>query len=360
MPFAPFVVRSCLSPTTESHMNHRQRFLRACRCEPVDRPPLWVMRQAGRHLPEYLKLKEEYSFHQLAQNPELACEVTLQPLRRYDMDAAIVFTDILVIPEAMGQNYGFPKGGGIEMEFAVESSDDVDRLTTDGIAEKLKYVGETLELLRDELGDERALIGFGGSPWTLATYMIEGGSSKHKENARALFYTDRPLFDRLMQMITDSLIEYLQMQIDAGVDAIQIFDSWGGVLAPEAFREGSAKWMKKLVDAIDGQVPTIVFSRGMHEHIGPLVETGADVLGVDWTVRLADIKATLPENIAVQGNLDPVLMNTTPELVRREATKILEEMRGFDGHIFNLGHGISPKARIECMQALVEAVSTFE
>lgn len=341
-------------------MNHRERFLRACRCEPVDRPPLWVMRQAGRHLPEYRALKEKYSFHEIAQTPELALEVTMQPLRRYDMDAAIVFTDILVIPEALGQPYGFPDGGGIEMDFAIESADDVDRLSVDGVCEKLSYVARALELIRAELGDERALIGFGGSPWTLATYMIEGGSSKNKEKARELFYTDRKLFDRLLGKITDALAKYLKMQVDAGADAIQIFDSWGGVLAPDAFEDASIKWMRRLVESIGEDVPTIVFSKDMHEHQDALVSTGANVLGVGWTARLADVKATLPADVAVQGNLDPVLMNTTPELVAREATKILEQMRGHDGHIFNLGHGISPRCRIECMEALVETVSNFE
>ncbi len=341
-------------------MNSRQRFINACLSKPVDRPPVWVMRQAGRHLPEYRALKEEYSFHELVQDPEMACEVTMQPLRRYDMDAAIVFTDILVIPEAMGQPYGFPEGGGIEMDFAVESADDVDALTTEGIAEKLDYVGETLELLRDELGDERALIGFGGSPWTLATYMIEGGSSKNKRRAREWFYTERETFDALMTKITDALADYLQMQIDAGVDAIQLFDSWGGVLAPDAFEDASIKWMRRLIDQIGDQVPTIVFSKGMHEHTDALVSTGADVLGVSWTARLADVKRQLPDDVAVQGNLDPVLMNTNPELVRREATELLEEMSEFDtGHGFNLGHGIMPQAKIECMKALVETVTEF-
>lgn len=340
-------------------MNHRQRFLRACRSQSVDRPPLWVMRQAGRHLPEYRKLKKKYSFHEIAQTPELALEVTMQPLRRYDMDAAIIFTDILVIPEALGQPYGFPAGGGIEMEFAIESEDDVDRLCAEGVCDKLAYVGEALKLVRAELGDERALIGFGGSPWTLATYMIEGGSSKNKERAREFFYTDRPLFDRLMQKITDALIDYLHMQVDAGADVIQLFDSWGGALAPEAFEEASVRWMREIVDALPDDVPTIVFSKGMHEHTDALISTGADVLGVGWTATLADVKARLPDDVAVQGNLDPVIMNTTPELVEREATKILESMKDYDGHVFNLGHGISPRCRIECMEALVETVSNF-
>ncbi len=340
-------------------MNCRQRFLDACHCKPVDRPPVWVMRQAGRHLPEYRALKEQYSFHELTQNPELALEVTMQPLRRYDMDAAIIFTDILVIPEAMGQNYGFPEGGGIAMEWAVRSAGDIDKLSTDGIREKLDYVGKSLELVRAELGDEKALIGFGGSPWTLATYMIEGGSSKDKRRARELFYTDRPLFDRLLTKITDALVDYLQMQIDAGVDAIQIFDSWGGVLAADAFEGASVRWMRELVEKIDGQVPTIVFSRDMHEHTDALASTKANVLGVGWTARLANVKKQLPDDVAVQGNLDPVLMNTTPELVERETTKLLDEMSQFDGHIFNLGHGISPQAKIECMERLVETIKDY-
>lgn len=340
-------------------MNHRQRFLNACHCEPVDRPPVWVMRQAGRHLPEYRKLKEEYSFHEIAKTPELACEVTLQPLRRYEMDAAIIFTDILVIPEAMGQPYGFPEGGGIEMEFAVDSPEDVDRLSTEDITEKLDYVGDALQLVRGELGDERALIGFAGSPWTLATYMIEGASSKNKRRSREMFYTDRELFDQLMDKLCDAIGDYLQMQIDAGVDALQIFDSWGGVLAPDAFEDASSKWMGRLVDGIDGQVPTIVFSKGMHEHTDALADTGADVLGVGWNARLSRVHDALPEGVGVQGNLDPVLMNTTPELVEQEARRLLEEMADRRGHIFNLGHGIMPQARIECMEALVETVRNF-
>ena len=337
-------------------MNQRERFLRACRSEPVDRPPVWVMRQAGRHLPEYRKLKEKYSFHELVQDPQMACEVTMQPLRRYDMDAAIVFTDILVIPEALGQPYGFPEGGGIEMEFAIEDADDVDRLSTDDVCEKLSYVADTLELIRAELGDQKALIGFGGSPWTLATYMLEGGSSKNKEKARELFYTDRPLFDRLLTKITDALVDYLQMQVDAGADAIQLFDSWGGVLAPDAFEEASVRWMRRLTDGLD-DVPVIVFSKDMHEHTDALASTGADVLGVGWSARLPDVKTKLPDDVAVQDNLDPVLMNTTPEIVARETTKLLEQMRPYNGHILNLGHGISPRAKIECMEALVETVA---
>ncbi len=340
-------------------MNRRQRFINACLSKPVDRPPLWVMRQAGRHLPEYRALKEKYSFHEIAQTPELALEVTMQPLRRYDFDAAIVFTDILVIPEAMGQPYGFPDGGGIEMDFAIESPADIEALSTDAIVDKLRYVGDALSLIRKELGDHRALIGFGGSPWTLATYMLEGGSSKNKERARELFYTEPELYEQLLSKITTALIDYLQMQIDNGVDALQLFDSWGGSLSAHIFDAASARWMGQIIAALDRQVPTIVFSRGMHHCREALVNTGADVLGVDWTADLATYKQQLPQGVAVQGNMDPALMNTSPELVRREATRILQSMADEPGHIFNLGHGISPRCRIECMEALADTVTSF-
>lgn len=341
-------------------MNHRDRFLKACRSEAVDRPPIWVMRQAGRHLPEYLELKAKHSFHELVQTPELASEVTMQPIRRYGMDAAILFSDILVIPEALGQPYHFREGGGIEMEFALNSAADINRLSATDTAQKLSYVADAIKLLKEELDQKRALIGFGGSPWTLATYMVEGGSSRDYRRSKELFYSNRPLFEQLMEKITASLIEYFEMQIDAGVDCLQIFDSWGGVLAPDAFQEASVKWMRKLIEAIDGRVPTILFSKGMHEHTDALVSTGADVLGVTWTTQLSKVHDALPDGIAVQGNLDPVLLNTTPEIVRQEATKILEDMRGRKGHIFNLGHGIMPSAKIECMQALVETVANFK
>ncbi|TXD43711.1 uroporphyrinogen decarboxylase [Lujinxingia vulgaris] len=340
-------------------MNRRQRFLAACKSQPVDRPPIWVMRQAGRHLPEYLKLKEKYSFHELVQTPELALEVTTQPLRRYDMDAAILFSDILVIPEALGQPYHFRDVGGIEMEFALKSKADIDKLSIDAIEEKLAYVPAAIKLIREELGDERALIGFGGSPWTLATYMIEGGSSKTYARAKQMFYSEPALFEALMEKITAGLVRYFEMQIDAGVDALQIFDSWGGVLSPHAFEQASTKWMGRVVEAIGGRVPTVVFSKGMHHLLDPLVATGADVLGVDWTARLSDVRRALPANVAVQGNLDPIILNTTPEIVRKEATRILDDMRGVDGHIFNLGHGITPQAKIACMEALVETVTSY-
>lgn len=339
-------------------MNSRERFLKACRCEPVDRPPVWIMRQAGRHLPEYREIRKTHSFHDVVQTPELALEVTMQPLRRYAVDAAIVFSDILVIPEAMGQPYGFPEGGGIEMEYAIETEEDVERLKVDRVEQKLNYVSKSMRLISQELAGERALIGFSGSPWTLATYMIEGKSSKNYTLAKKMFYERRELFDRLMRKITAAVVRYLRMQITAGADAVQIFDSWGGVLAPDAFAEASVAWMRRIVDAID-DVPVIVFSKNM-AHLSPvLATTGANVLGVSWNARLSDVRRRLPENVAVQGNLDPVILNTTPEIVERETRRILEDMRGLDGHIFNLGHGINPDADPENVERLVNTVVGF-
>lgn len=336
-------------------MNGRTRFLNACRCEPVDHPPIWVMRQAGRHLPEYQKLREDHSFHELVSTPEMACEVTMQPVRRYDMDAAIIFSDILVIPEALGQPYGFRDVGGIEMEFRIESEEDVERLDVEGVTDHLSYVAEALKLVRAELGDEKALIGFGGSPWTLATYMVEGGSSRHYRLAKRL-YLERPaLFERLMQKIVDATVAYFRMQVDAGADVIQLFDSWGGVLNEQMFREASSRWMTQVIERID-DVPFIVFPKGSHQHVEAIREMGAAAVGVDWTADLGTVKRALGEGIAVQGNLDPVIVETTPEITRRETRKVLDSMRGLDGHIFNLGHGISPHGKIECMEAMIDEV----
>jgi uroporphyrinogen decarboxylase len=318
------------------------------------------MRQAGRHLPEYRKLRETYSFHDVVANPELALEVTMQPLRRYDVDAAIMFSDILVIPEAMGQPYHFPEGGGIRMEFAVDSDEDVARLTPEGTAEHLSHVGDAIGLIRDELDGERALIGFSGSPWTLATYMVEGGSSKSYARTKEMLYGRPDLFDTLMEKITASVIEYFEMQIEAGVDAVQIFDSWGGVLAPHAFERGSTSWMRRIVDAIDGRVPVIVFSKGMSHLTDALASTHANIIGVSWNTHLDRVHEALPDDVGVQGNLDPVIVNTTTDIVERETTRILEAMRGRPGHIFNLGHGISPDAKPENVKRMVDTIVQFE
>jgi uroporphyrinogen decarboxylase len=337
-------------------VNKRERFLAACRSEPVDHPPAWIMRQAGRYLPEYRELREDHSFHEVVETPELACEVTLQPLRRFELDAAILFCDIMVIPEAMGQHYGFPEGGGIETDFAVRSREDLDKLSTDGVADHLSHVGDALELVSDKLDGQRALIGFGGAPWTLATYMVEGGSAEEKQHTKAMFYRDRELFDDLMSRITEATIRYFEMQIEAGVDALQLFDSWAGALPTRAFREASLPYIEEVIDAIDDRVPVIVFAKHM-SHLAPeIAEAGADVVSVDWTVDLDRIHDGLPDDVAIQGNLDPTLLDLDPDIVERGTREMLETMEGREGYIANLGHGIHPTAKVDSVRRMIETV----
>lgn len=335
---------------------NRQRFLDACHCRPVDRPPVWLMRQAGRALPEYRELKKTYTFLQLVQNPELATEVTLQPIRRFGFDAAILFSDILVIAEGLGQPYQFKDQGGILMDFILQSSADVDRLEVGAVNERLNYVAQALRLIKKELVGQTALIGFAGSPWTLANFMVEGGGVKEYSKAKAMFHSDPALFRRLMEKLTAAITGYLQMQIDAGAEALQIFDSLGGGLSDGDFQAASGSWIKQIVGALKGQVPVIVFSKGTHGNWSDLANTGAQIIGVDWNARLADVRRALPLNVGVQGNLDPFLLTTTPEAVAAGVDRILREMSGLRGHIFNLGHGVPPNARLECIQSLVDTL----
>lgn len=345
---------------TPSALTNRQRFLDACHCKTVDRPPIWLMRQAGRCLPEYRALKEKYSFLELVQTPELATEVTLQPIRRFNFDAAILFCDILVLPEALGQGYRFRETGGIEMDFHINSVADIDRLEVNAVQERLQYVAKALPLIKQALNGRTALIGFAGSPWTLANFMLEGGSAKEFTKAKALFYSDRELFCRLMEKLTEGLITFLQLQIDAGVDALQIFDTSGGNLADNAFEAASAQWMGQIISGLKNQVPITVFSKGVHGNWEALLRTGAQVLGVDWTVNIYQTRKKFPERVGIQGNLDPSLLNTTPKIVTAESTRILREMRDSSGFIFNLGHGVPPTAKLENIEALVHTVQNFK
>jgi len=339
-------------------MTSRDRFLAAAACQPLERPPIWVMRQAGRYLPEYRALKAKSSFLEMVKTPALATEVTLQPLRRFALDAAILFSDILVIPEALGQSYSFRDEGGIAMAYRLETRAQVDALApVSAIPERLNYVAETLAILKKELAGQKALLGFGGSPWTLATYMVEGGSSEDFERVKLLFYTDRATFDALLEKLTAALIAYFQMQIRAGADAIQIFDSWGGIIAGPDYEAASLRWIRAIIAALPKDFPVILYAKGTAPHLIDQAFSGVKVLSVDWTNDLAIVRRNLPANVAVQGNLDPVLMQTTPEIVRTATTRLLESMRGSKGHIFNLGHGITPSAKIECMQSLVDTVT---
>jgi uroporphyrinogen decarboxylase len=346
-------------PPTRTEVTRRQRMLLALQCAPVDRPPVWLMRQAGRCLQEYRALKEKYSFRQLIQIPELAAEVTLQPVRRFHFDAAILFSDILVVPEALGQGFSFREGGGVEMDFVVRDRKDVRRLNTRAITDRLQYVGGAIQCVKSELGAGTALLGFAGSPWTLANFMLEGGSARAQTRALQLFRSDRALLDSLSEALTVAVIEFLQMQITAGVDAIQIFDSLGGLLPAEDFEAASGQWMRRIVSALNGQVPVIVYSKGARSWKS-LIQTGAQAIGIDHEIDLAAAKEQLPARVAVQGNLSPdLLASAEPRLVAVQTARLLELMRGRDGYIFNLGHGVPPDAKMENIKALVSTVQNF-
>lgn len=340
-------------------LSNRERFLKACRCEPVDRPPIWLMRQAGRALPEYRALKEKYTFLELVQKPELAAEVTLQPVRRFDFDGAILFSDILVVCEGLGQKYQFRDKGGIEMEFILKDCSDVDRLEPAAVNERLNYVAEALRLIKRDLAGRTALIGFSGSPWTLANFMVEGGGVKEYSKAKALFYSDPGLYGRLMEKLTTAIAGYLRMQIEAGAEVVQIFDSLAGGLSDGQWEAASGCWIREIIRGLEKKVPVIVFAKGTHGNWAELQGIGAQILGVDWNARLSEVRKRLPAQIGVQGNLDPFLLTTTPEATAREAKRILQEMRGLNGHIFNLGHGVPPGAKLECIASLVNTVQEF-
>jgi uroporphyrinogen decarboxylase len=280
----------------------------------------------------------------------------LQPIRRFDFDGAILFSDILVIAEGLGQRYQFRDQGGIKMEFLLESAADIRRLDVGAVNERLSYVADALALIKRELDGRTALIGFAGSPWTLANFMLEGGGVKEYTKAKALYYSDPQLFGLLLDKIARAVAGYLQMQIDAGVDAVQIFDSLGGLLPPSAFAAASGRWMNQIISSLKRKAPVIVFSKGTHGNWQELADSGANVLGVDWGVRLADVRSQVPAQIGLQGNLDPFLLTTTPQAVALETKRILEEMRGRPGHIFNLGHGVPPNAKLENIGALVETI----
>jgi uroporphyrinogen decarboxylase len=344
---------------TTAPLSNRQRFLAACACRAVDRSPVWLMRQAGRALPEYRKLKEKHSFLELVQTPELAAEVTLQPIRRFGFDAAILFSDILVVPEAMGQPYRFRESGGVQMDFVIREAADIERLEPDAIVERLQYTAQALRLIKRELNGQAALIGFAGSPWTLANFMMEGGSAREYTKAKALLLSEPKLFARLFEKLTRAVISYLRMQIDAGADAVQIFGSLEGNLADNMIQPASLRAVTKIIAGLRSKAPVIFFPRGAHGPWDALAETGAQVLGLDWTVSLAAVAAKLPACVGVQGNLDPCLLTTSAPIVARETRRILEDMRDRPGHIFNLGHGVPPAAKLECIESLVQTVRDY-
>ncbi len=317
------------------------------------------MRQAGRYLPEYRALKQKHSFLELAHTPELAAEVTLQPLKRFPLDAAIIFSDILVVPEAMGQPYSFRDEGGIEMSFCLREAGDFKRLEPTGALKRLEYVAQAVRLVRKELANKTALLGFCGSPWTLAAYMVEGGKPGHLVQIKNLFYSDRALFDRLLESVTEVCCGYARMLVEAGADAIQIFDSWAGMCPATIYGEASLKWIEMIVKSLKGTAPVILYAKSMGHEAEALAATGAQVLSFDWSVDLARARDRLPSQIAVQGNLDPALLLGDVNITRDAATHLLKSMRGKRGHIFNTGHGLLPGTGVENVAALVDAVTTW-
>ncbi|ROO24665.1 uroporphyrinogen decarboxylase [Salinisphaera orenii MK-B5] len=345
-------------------MSH-DRLLRALAREPVDATPVWLMRQAGRYLPEYRKLREQAgSFLTLCQNPELACEVTLQPLRRFDFDAAILFSDILTIPEAMGLGLHFVAGEGPHFHHPVRTPDEIARLTVPDIDRELGYVPAAVELIRRELDGRTPLIGFAGSPWTLATYMVEGGPSKNYAHIKKLMYDAPEALHQLLDVLARSVAAYLNAQIAAGAQAVQIFDTWGGVLTPAGYREFSLAYMQAIVDALEpapdgSRVPAILFTKGGGPWLESMADTGAAALGLDWTIDIDAARARVGDRVALQGNLDPAVLHARPAVIREHVRDVLARFGDGPGHVFNLGHGVTPDIKPDHVAALVDAVHEF-
>ena len=336
------------------------RFLRALRREPVDMTPVWMMRQAGRYLPEYRETRKRAGdFMQLVRTPELACEVTLQPLARFPLDAAILFSDILTIPDAMGLGLHFVEGEGPRFREPVRTADAIRRLGAPDPETELRYVMDGVRTIRAALHGSVPLIGFAGSPWTLATYMVEGRGGHDFQLVKKMAYDEPQLMEALLKVLTESVAGYLLAQAKAGAQALMVFDTWGGVLTPEAFARCSLAPMAAIVKALKAgapQVPVILFTKGGGAHLAALAGTGADALGVDWTVDLADARARVGGRVALQGNLDPCILFARPERIKAEVVRVLQSHGKGPGHVFNLGHGILPETPPEHAGAMIEAV----
>ena len=336
--------------------------LRALLREPTPRTPLWMMRQAGRYLPEYRATRARAgSFMKLCMSPELACEVTLQPLQRYRLDAAILFSDILTVPHAMDVGLEFEAGEGPKIARPVRTPADIDRLPIPDPEVELRYVIDAVRTIRRELGGRVPLIGFAGSPWTVATYMVEGGGSRNFEHIKGMLYGAPHELHRLLEVITRATTLYLNAQIDAGAQAVMVFDTWGGALTPADYRGFSLRYMQAIVDGLTREaegrrVPVILFTKGGGQWLGDLAETGCDALGVDWTTDLADARVAVQDRVALQGNLDPSVLYAPPAQIREQVDKVLASYGNGHGHVFNLGHGIHPEVNPEHALAMVEAV----
>lgn len=337
-------------------------FLRALLRQPVERTPLWIMRQAGRYLPEYRETRKRAgNFLNLCKSPELACEVTLQPIDRYDLDAAILFSDILTIPDALGLGLQFSEGEGPSFANPISSIDDVDRIAKLNPISDLEYVFDAVRLIRSELNGRVPLIGFSGSPWTLATYMVEGHTSREFRKIKTLLYKEPETLLRLLNVLSKSVSDYLSAQISAGAQAVMIFDTWGGVLSRESYFKFSLSPMRIIVENLlqeypENQVPIILFTKGGGNWLPEIAATGCHAIGLDWTADMDKARSLVGDKVALQGNLDPTVLYASNEVIRDEAKKVLDKFGKGSGHIFNLGHGIQQYVDPDKVTVLVNAV----
>jgi uroporphyrinogen decarboxylase len=332
-------------------------FLRACRKEKIERTPIWIMRQAGRYLPEYRAVREKANFLTMCKTPELAAEVTLQPIDLIGVDAAIIFSDILVIPEAMGMNLEMHEGRGPVFPSPIRTESDFKMLRDIDPTSELKYVLDAVSLTKKELNGRVPLIGFSGSPWTLLTYMVEGGGSKSFSNVKKMIYNNPKLAHSILEKLSSAISVYLSAKIEAGANAVQIFDTWGGILSQEDFEEFSLQYVEKIISNIKrDNEPVIFFPKGVHSNLEKVASCGADVLGLDWTMDLGKVRKIIGNKVALQGNLDPTVLYGTKETIEQRALKTLQSYGNGSGHIFNLGHGILPDINPDHAKALVDFV----
>lgn len=333
-------------------------FIKACFRQPVDRTPIWIMRQAGRYLPEYRAVRAKADFLTLCKTPELAAEVTVQPVDLIGVDAAIIFSDILVVPEAMGMELIVEEGkGGPRFPSPIRSAADVRKLAAPDPDKELKYVMDALKVTRQRLAGRVPLIGFSGSPWTLASYMVEGSGSKNFRYIKELIYSEPALAHELLQKLTTTVSAYLKSQIAAGAQAVQIFDTWGGILEHDAFQEFSLQYIKQIVhNVMEPGIPVIVFCKDCGHSLEQIAATGCDVVGLDWSTDIKQARTRIGASSALQGNLDPTILYSTPEKIRIEMKRVLEKFGPGSGHIFNLGHGILPDIPVPNVKALVQAL----
>ena len=338
------------------------RFLRALAGQSVDVTPVWMMRQAGRYLPEYRATRKVAGdFMSLCRSPEMACEVTMQPLRRYPMDAAILFSDILTIPDAMGLGLYFSEGEGPKFRKTVRTAQDVEQLPVLDIARDLPYVTDAVSLIRRELNGSMPLIGFSGSPWTLATYMIEGSGSKDFRHAKEFMYNHPELMHQLLDKLAQAVTAYLNAQIAAGAQVVQIFDTWGGILSTGAYQAFSLNYMKKIIAGLtreaDGRkVPVILFTKNGGLWLDEIADSGCDCVGLDWTIEMGRARTMIGDKVSLQGNMDPTILYSSPAAIRSEVDRILASYGAGNGHVFNLGHGITPGVDPDNVTAFIDAV----